>query len=350
MNVRNLLTDARNLALDSGKPISAALQRLLALGSAPELAEIREWASRELKGYRDDGAAVPNYRRISVDLRGAFYNGAREVPDRPFEIFGSGEHSEETVLEISNRLTTLYLVQPVDEIDEMLTEARRTGRIERVVPSAMLGYLRPVGYPFYCRSAQQVAQPAALAGVLGIIRTITVEFTSGALEALPTTSEETHDGLAREHAAITQQFQNCIIGATTMSVVPITSAHSVTTNTGATNQGVVSIQNNHADSLALEIVAGELRVLAGAVTALSDSTTDSLASLLQAITDFEAHANEQGQKTDKKVDELVAILDPIWLKFMGESFKTWAQRAVEQAGGKVIGVLPGLVRVMGGKA
>jgi hypothetical protein len=347
MDHRQLLTNAQRYAIDPDKPVSAALRQLVVLGSVPELAEIREWVLRELNGYKCDEIAIPEYRTVRTEMRGKTFDGSCDVPleVQVLDKVPSAEHAQ-----ILATLAELVLRESVDELEAMLEEGRRLGRIERTIPSGVLPWLWANGSIYKCIMAQQIVKPSALIGVLGRIRTTVVDFTSAALASCPVGSDENAAEPQGRGATTTilQSFHGCQIGAMAVPVTHATNSTVRASGGNATNEGVVGIQNNHPDSLGLETVAGELRVLVGAFTVLSNGTSDSLASLLQAITNFEAKAGEEGQKTHKKVDEVMAMLDPIWEEFMRESFKTWAQKAVEQGGGKVIGALPGLVKIMGG--
>ena len=63
---QDLLTQIERDALDEGVPLAATLRKCIALGAQARNADLRDWASQELDGYRDGG--IPEYRTIYVPL------------------------------------------------------------------------------------------------------------------------------------------------------------------------------------------------------------------------------------------------------------------------------------------
>jgi len=64
---RSLLAEIERGALDDRVSLVATLRRCIALGHQTHSAEVREWATRELHGYRND-SEIPEYRIIHVPL------------------------------------------------------------------------------------------------------------------------------------------------------------------------------------------------------------------------------------------------------------------------------------------
>jgi hypothetical protein len=54
--------------LDDSKPLAATLRKCLTLGGQLKSVALREWASRELNGYRGDSAELPDYRKIAAPI------------------------------------------------------------------------------------------------------------------------------------------------------------------------------------------------------------------------------------------------------------------------------------------
>ena len=56
--------------LDDSKSLATALRKAVTLGGELKSVPLREWASRELRGYEDgqDGKELPDYRRVSAPL------------------------------------------------------------------------------------------------------------------------------------------------------------------------------------------------------------------------------------------------------------------------------------------
>ena len=61
---QDLLTQIERDALDEGVPLAATLRKCIALGAQARNADLRDWASQELDGYRDGG--IPEYRTRSA--------------------------------------------------------------------------------------------------------------------------------------------------------------------------------------------------------------------------------------------------------------------------------------------
>lgn len=59
----NLLDDIQQQALDPEIPLADTLRKLVALGGQAGSTELREWASRELRGYAGSGIDLPDYRK-----------------------------------------------------------------------------------------------------------------------------------------------------------------------------------------------------------------------------------------------------------------------------------------------
>jgi hypothetical protein len=64
----SLLTEIERDALDDRVPLASILRKCIALGAQARNAELRDWASQELNGYRDDDSAIPPYRIIYAPL------------------------------------------------------------------------------------------------------------------------------------------------------------------------------------------------------------------------------------------------------------------------------------------
>ncbi len=65
---RNLFEQIEQDALDDDVPLASILRKVIALGGNVGSTELREWASRELKGY-DKPDDVPDYRRPAAAIK-----------------------------------------------------------------------------------------------------------------------------------------------------------------------------------------------------------------------------------------------------------------------------------------
>lgn len=64
---QSLLAEIERGGLDDSVPLAATLRKCIALGAQTRNAELRDWASHELDGYRNDNE-IPEYRIIHVPL------------------------------------------------------------------------------------------------------------------------------------------------------------------------------------------------------------------------------------------------------------------------------------------
>ncbi|MER6239757.1 hypothetical protein ABT185_27475 [Streptomyces clavifer] len=77
--------------LDESVPLASLLRQVLILGGRASSEALRTWAQQELKGYRESGAALPEYRKILASLKAditagpATFNGqeisSRDLPE-----------------------------------------------------------------------------------------------------------------------------------------------------------------------------------------------------------------------------------------------------------------------------
>ncbi|MYV94033.1 hypothetical protein [Streptomyces sp. SID1034] len=88
---RSLLTEIERDALDENKPLRSVLRKCVVLGGHSSSAELRTWATRELRGY--DGVPtedVPGYRKvpatIQVDAQLGFGSSVRGQRISPQEL------------------------------------------------------------------------------------------------------------------------------------------------------------------------------------------------------------------------------------------------------------------------
>jgi hypothetical protein len=121
MRSSRLIDEIERDALDPSVPVSTPLRKLVALGGQTGSAELREWASRELRGYVGNGVSLPDYRKPGATVRidGGTFNAVitgqlispRELPEP------ANEHIKEEV----------PLYGGVAEIEAMIEQAKREG-------------------------------------------------------------------------------------------------------------------------------------------------------------------------------------------------------------------------------
>lgn len=173
-----LIDEIEQEALDAAVPVSSPLRKLVALGGQAGSAELREWASLELRGYFGSDVPLPDYRKAGAVIRidGATINSVitgqqispSVLPD-PVD-----KHIDESV----------PLNGPVAEIEAMIENAKRNegGDIKLALPNSQ-DVVRLMNYEMQQRggSHQQVTavywsvSHVSLEGVLDQVRTRLVE-------------------------------------------------------------------------------------------------------------------------------------------------------------------------------
>lgn len=152
-------------------PLAAALRKCVALGGQTGSADLREWATRELRGY--PVADLPDYRKITCALYvdaivGNFHQRGRQISPRDLPDFTHDDLDE-----------TVMLNSGVGEIEGLIEQARLNGNaaVKLSVPMAMdLAKFMDSGQPHQQTLAiyWQVSV-AALVGVLDQVRTTLIE-------------------------------------------------------------------------------------------------------------------------------------------------------------------------------
>jgi AbiTii-like protein len=183
-----LIDEVEREALDPNVAISVPLRKLVALGGQAGSAELREWASLELRGYFGSDVPLPDYRQPAATLRidGGTFNAMitgqlispRELPD------GVKNHIDETV----------PLNGGVAEIEAMIERAKREkgGDIKLTLPMGQ-DIVRLMNYEIQQHGERYDRVTAiywsvshvTLEGVLDQIRTRLVELVAEMRAAMP---------------------------------------------------------------------------------------------------------------------------------------------------------------------
>lgn len=123
----DLVSEIERGALDSSTDLADLLRKCIALGGETGSAELRAWASRELRGYgRED--EVPRYRitQSQLYMDAAVRGGYVQSQQVPYQLIP--DEARETVL------GDIKIHQPVAELVEMVANAKRTGESIKLGP------------------------------------------------------------------------------------------------------------------------------------------------------------------------------------------------------------------------
>ena len=117
---QDLLTQIERDALDEGVPLAATLRKCIALGAQARNADLRDWASQELDGYRDGG--IPEYRTIYVPLLIDALTFTHQIRGQQISATDLPDFAQDVISE------ELRLGQSVGDLDALARNARNAGK------------------------------------------------------------------------------------------------------------------------------------------------------------------------------------------------------------------------------
>lgn len=173
---RNLFDQLERDALDDGVPLATTLRKVIALGGSVGSLKLRDWATRELKGYSDVGDdEMPDYRTAPARLLLDGSNMVARITGQQINRFDLPDEVREHVHE---RVT---FGNGVGELEAMLRQAREDGGARLQIRGGpelakMMNYRaqqQGLDYQAIERVYHSVSEPS-LAGVLDGIRTTLV--------------------------------------------------------------------------------------------------------------------------------------------------------------------------------
>lgn len=133
---RLLLDEIETSALDSSTPIADALRKAIALGGAVNSQPLREWASRELKGYEGvPEEEVPSYRKLPALIQMDYISGYTVATGQSVAPSSLPDFVQENVKE----RVTLYF--PIAQIEEM-AESKEAIRLTLPMAADLAGLLK----------------------------------------------------------------------------------------------------------------------------------------------------------------------------------------------------------------
>jgi hypothetical protein len=170
----SLLGQIERDLLDESKPIAAALRKCVILGGHAGSAKLREWAARELHGYRDHLDDLPDCRKIPAPLQIDGISGNRMIRGEPVGSMDLPEFARDVISD------EMQLTQGIGQIEAWISQAEPDNGFVRLgVPGgADLARLwtHELGNPY--RSVSRVywsVSAATLRGVIDAVRTALAE-------------------------------------------------------------------------------------------------------------------------------------------------------------------------------
>jgi hypothetical protein len=184
-----LIEQIQRDALDPDAPVAETLRKLIALGAEAGSTGLRDWASRELNGYKTRDQELPEYRRVGAVILIDGIAGYNQITGQQIGGYALPEVARDLVGE------EVPLNNPIREIEAMLEHAEAEGGFTRLgMPMsqeivAMMNRARRDGgvdtaFNRITRIYWSIGVPS-LHGVLDQIRTKLVELTAEMRAAMP---------------------------------------------------------------------------------------------------------------------------------------------------------------------
>lgn len=253
----DLLGEIEAGAHDTQSDLVAVLRKCIALGGATGSEALRDWASRELKGYGPDHP-VPDYRKAEAPL---LLDGMTTSPTSLTKVTGQTMTPNMLPDFARDKIDTeVVFPQPIAEIEEMLRRARKDeGHAIRLSPPGMSLLLplinQELGDHQHVERFYWSVSEISLAGILDVVRTNLVELVAEMRAGTPA-------GQALPTPEVANQVVNFVINGKGNRVV----TNQVSGSAGAATAGGTATVGAPAESKARRL-GWWVTVLAGVVAA-----------------------------------------------------------------------------------
>jgi len=177
---RGLLAEIERDALDERTSITSLLRKCVVLGGRAGSAELRDWARRELNGYRGNGD-VPEYRIVPAPLRADGSNMRYHVRGAQISPLQLPDFAREDIKEV------VHFTQGIGELEDL---ARRSNEhIDLGPPGAsdLVVYIntQQAGSGLHIESLYWRVSTTQIRGILQHVRNILIELVAELLATTP---------------------------------------------------------------------------------------------------------------------------------------------------------------------
>ena len=184
-----LLAQIGRDALDDRVPLATTLRKCIALGAQARNDELRDWASKELDGYRDGG--VPSYRTIHVPLMIDGLTSTHAVRGQQISTMDLPDFAQDVITE------ELPLAQGVGDLQALVRSTRAADKTAvKMSPPGAAGLLTLWNHERQNLGGGTImslywdVNAARIEGVLDQIRTTLVRLVSEMRATMPGDSSE----------------------------------------------------------------------------------------------------------------------------------------------------------------
>jgi hypothetical protein len=160
----NLLAEIERDALDDDVPVATTLRKCIVLGGKSGSEELRDWATRELKGYHGEDD-LPEYRIVPAPLLVDGFSGNAHVTRQPFPPSGLPEFAQENIKEEVQLRDGVGSIEALVQQEEIKLAPAMAADLVRYMNAKSEVPFQEITHLYWGVS------PAAIQGVLDQIRT-----------------------------------------------------------------------------------------------------------------------------------------------------------------------------------
>ncbi len=208
--------------------LADALRKIVILGGQAGSLELREWASKELRGYQSDDD-LPDYRKVGAPLQVNGINARFHYTGQTISSSMLPDFAQEAINE------TLHLTMPIGEIEEMFRRAADKGDVIKLSPARgadLVRYMNSQSGPFeQLLDLYWSVSPTTLAGVVDQVRTTLAELLAELRLTTPPTATPTAEAatqavsvVVHKRARVNLNTQQVGGGSTVVAPAPTTTS------------------------------------------------------------------------------------------------------------------------------
>lgn len=180
-----------------GKPLADLLRKCVLLGGKSGSVELRDWASKELRGYGPDDGDVPSYRIIAAPIMADAFTGGAIVKGQRIPVSALPDFVQENISE------EMHLRQGVRELEALANSADGSGIHFSLPMGADIARLMDAQSENrwqHINALYWSIMPAVIHGVLDNVRTALAELVSELIGTMPNnqqmpTPEQAHQAV-----------------------------------------------------------------------------------------------------------------------------------------------------------
>lgn len=199
MGKRESLLDQIEQDLLDGKPTADLLRKCVVLGGRAGSIELRDWASRELKGY-DNIDALPGYRKVAAPIQVDAMVGHGIIRGQTIRVSDLPDFTHEHIQEVAP------LMGGVGELEALVGRGKSTIKLSLPMGADLARYMdAESGQPLqHINAVYWAVSSSTVAGCIDRIRTTLAELIGEMRAALPA-------GQAEPEAQQAQQAVNIVV-------------------------------------------------------------------------------------------------------------------------------------------